>query len=149
MSIEGNMTSDASIAQRVSDALQADQTVARYSISVAGEGTTVTLNGQVGTQHEKATAERCARSVAGVIDVINELTTGGGGVLEAITGPLAAGVIGGGGGGRASGGGTGGAGFMAAPLGDLVAGRGGDGARGQDEHEIRSEAEVDDIATGG
>ncbi len=79
------LTGDEAIMDQVNQALQSNQTTARYPIDVAATGATVTLSGNVGSQDVKRAAEQAARGVPGVVDVTNELTvgddTGGGGGL--------------------------------------------------------------------
>lgn len=164
MNTDGSMTSEMALSDRVSNALQTDKNLGNYPISVAAQGSTVTLSGEVRSDEEKDRAEQIARSVDGVIDVTNELTIGpaGGSRLFATQDngntaddgtlpagaaiPLAGGLYGAGGSGAGSTGTAGGAGYGGAAAGLAVGllGHTTDRDEDQEQHEIRSEAEADD-----
>src|SRR5579871_3815440 len=67
------MTRDAAIAQDVQTALKGDPLTAPYPIEVSMQGTTATISGTVDSPQVKNRAEEIARSVNGVVVVINEL----------------------------------------------------------------------------
>jgi len=157
------MTSDMALSDRVSNALQGDKSLGDYPISVAAQGSTVTLSGEVRSDEEKERAEQIARSVDGVIDVTNELRIGmaGGsrlfaaqdngdttdeGVLPAAAAaPLAGGLYGAGGMGAGNtAGGTGYGGAAAGLAAGLLGNTDDDQDADQERHELRSEAEADD-----
>ena len=70
------LTDAMQIETTVENALQADPTVGKYPITVAVQGSTVSLTGRVDSQNIKDAAEKIAYSVPGVLDVTNELVVG-------------------------------------------------------------------------
>jgi hypothetical protein len=76
MNNEGPLTQERAITEQLRQALRdklGTSTMARYPIEVAVQGATVTLHGTVDSQETKDTAEELARSVPGVVNVINGL----------------------------------------------------------------------------
>ena len=73
MNNDGALTQERAITEHVRQAFRANTTTARYPIEVAVQGATVTLHGTVDSQETKDTAEELARSVPGVVNVINGL----------------------------------------------------------------------------
>jgi hyperosmotically inducible protein len=67
---------DAILARQVQDALRGDRTLRLYDITVDARSGLVTLTGVVRTQAERERAGEIARSVAGVVEVENLLSTG-------------------------------------------------------------------------
>ena len=70
---ESTLLSDEDIAAAVSDALARDPRTTDTVIDVAYSGGSVTLRGQVRNRQEKAAAVEVARSVPGVVAVIDEI----------------------------------------------------------------------------
>src|SRR5918911_4297993 len=73
---DGPLTQERAITEQVRQALRdklGTSLVARYPIEVAVQGATVWLRGRVDSQETKDTAEELARSVPGVVNVINVL----------------------------------------------------------------------------
>jgi osmotically-inducible protein OsmY len=68
--------SDSSITAAVKSKLVGDKQVAARNVDVNTEEGIVYLMGRVGSQAEKAEAERLARTVDGVRDVVNHLQVG-------------------------------------------------------------------------
>src|ERR671937_2151231 len=73
MNNDGALTQERAITEHVRQAFRATTTTARYPIEVAVQGATVSLHGTVDSQETKDTAEQLARSVSGVVNVINGL----------------------------------------------------------------------------
>src|SRR5436309_4382037 len=73
MNNDGPLTQERAITEQVRQAFRANTTTARYPIEVAVQGATVSLHGTVDSQETKDTAEQLARSVPGVVNVINGL----------------------------------------------------------------------------
>src|ERR671935_1455920 len=73
MNNDGALTQERAITEHVREAFRANTTTARYPIEVAVQGATVSLHGTVDSQETKDTAEQLARSVPGVVNVINGL----------------------------------------------------------------------------
>ena len=73
MSNDRALTQQRAITEQIRQAFRADTTTARYPIEVAVQGATVSLHGTVDSQDTKDTAEQLARSVPGVVNVINGL----------------------------------------------------------------------------
>ena len=73
MNNDGALTQERAITEHVRQAFRANTTTARYPIEVAVQGATVSLHGTVDSQDTKDTAEQLARSVPGVVNVINGL----------------------------------------------------------------------------
>ena len=71
--VDNGLTAESAISTAVSDALARDPRTARTVIDVSCLGGSVTLRGQVRTQEENAAAVEVARSVPGVVTVIDEL----------------------------------------------------------------------------
>ena len=69
----GTYIDDATITTQVKAKFANDQTVSAMAISVETLKGTVQLSGFAKSNDEKATAERIARSVAGVVDVKNDI----------------------------------------------------------------------------
>ena len=69
----GSYVDDTSITTQVKSKFAADQTVSAMAISVETLKGTVQLSGFAKSTDEKATAERIARSVTGVVDVKNDI----------------------------------------------------------------------------
>jgi len=72
----GSQVSDSSITATVKSKMIADGDVKAHNIDVNTEHGVVYLLGRVNSQHEKEQAERIARSVDGVRDVVNHLEVG-------------------------------------------------------------------------
>ena len=132
----GGLTPEVDASTRVNEALQADPETAGAVIDVSVEGTTATLVGEVGSAAVKAAAIRVAKSVAGVIVVVDELSVRG----------------------TAGDSGLPGAGLVAAPLtlGSSSGGSGGGGAvlglalnRGSDHDEASRDRPADDTEAQG
>lgn len=66
---------DAVLASQVREALQSDRALQLYNITVNARAGIITLIGVVGTRAERDRATQIARSVAGVLDVENLLST--------------------------------------------------------------------------
>ena len=83
MNSDSGLTSDMSLSENVEQALQANGTTSGHPLSVAAEGAMITLTGRVPSQDVKDAAIRTARSVAGVVDVVDDVTVGddGGGLF--------------------------------------------------------------------
>ena len=76
MNDDGPLTQERAITEQVRQAFRdklGTSTVARYPIEVVVQGATVWLRGTVDSQETKDTAEEQARSVPGVVNVINVL----------------------------------------------------------------------------
>ena len=73
MSNDRALTQQRAITEQIRQAFRANTTTARYPIEVAVQGATVSLHGTVDSQDTKDTAEQLARSVPGVVNVINGL----------------------------------------------------------------------------
>jgi BON domain len=73
MNDEGPLTQARAITEQVRQAFRANEKTAKYPMGVAVQGATVSLQGTVDSQEAKDTAEQLARSVPGVVLVINEL----------------------------------------------------------------------------
>ena len=76
MNNDSALTQERAITEQLRQALRdklGTSTVARYPIEVVVQGATVWLRGTVDSQATKDTAEQLARSVPGVVNVINEL----------------------------------------------------------------------------
>jgi osmotically-inducible protein OsmY len=73
MNNDSALTQEMAIMKHIRQALRANTTTARYPIEVAVQGATVSLHGTVDSQETKDAAEQLARSVPGVINVINGL----------------------------------------------------------------------------
>ena len=73
MNNEGALTQERAITEQVRQALRANEKTAKCPMGVAVQGATVSLQGTVDSQETKDTAEQLARSVPGVVLVINEL----------------------------------------------------------------------------
>ena len=76
MNDDDPLTQERAITEQVRQALRdklGTSMVARYPIEVAVQGATVWLHGTVDSQETKDTAEELARSVPGVVNVINGL----------------------------------------------------------------------------
>ena len=76
MNNDSALTQERAITEHVRQAFRdklGTSTVARYPIEVAVQGATVWLHGTVDSQETKDTAEQLARSVPGVVNVINGL----------------------------------------------------------------------------
>jgi hypothetical protein len=73
MNNDSPLTQERAITEHVRQAFRANTTTARYPIEVAVQGATVSLHGTVDSQETKDTAEQLARSVPGVVNVINGL----------------------------------------------------------------------------
>jgi osmotically-inducible protein OsmY len=75
VSTDSNLTADQRIAEAVEQSLAANPQMAKYPITVAVEGSTVT--GHVPSQEAKDTVIQTARKVDGVIDIDDDLVIGG------------------------------------------------------------------------
>ena len=73
MNNEGALTQERAITEQVRQALRANEKTAKCPMGVAVQGATVSLQGTVESQEAKDTAEQLARSVPGVVNVINGL----------------------------------------------------------------------------
>ena len=73
MSNDRALTQQRAITEQIRQAFRANTTTVRYPIEVAVQGATVSLHGTVDSQDTKDTAEQLARSVPGVVNVINGL----------------------------------------------------------------------------
>ena len=73
MNDEGPLTQARAITEQVRQAFRANEKTAKYPMGVAVQGATVSLQGTVDSQETKDTAEQLARSVPGVVNVINGL----------------------------------------------------------------------------
>jgi BON domain len=73
MDNDSALTQERAITQHVRQAFRANEKTAKYPIEVAVQGATVSLHGTVDSQETKDTAEQLARSVPGVVNVINGL----------------------------------------------------------------------------
>ena len=67
-------SSDAEIAQRVSDVLDWDAMIPRERVSVTVENGVVKLSGEVDWHYQKVRAHKCAAKISGVIRVANLIT---------------------------------------------------------------------------
>ncbi len=76
MNTEGSLTKSMQLETAVENALQTDPGATQSPITVAVQGSTVTLTGRVDTEQAKEAAEKIAYSVPGVLDVTNELVVG-------------------------------------------------------------------------
>ncbi|KEQ07682.1 BON domain-containing protein [Pseudorhizobium pelagicum] len=74
--VEQEFPPEAQLEGAVADALGSVGGVDATGIKVVAEGTTIVLLGSVMYESEVARAEEVARSIAGVTDVRNEVTTG-------------------------------------------------------------------------
>lgn len=70
---ERSPLSDATVTEDVTNRIEADRELAPYDLGVATEGGVVTLSGRVAREEQRETAERLARDVVGVSDVVNRL----------------------------------------------------------------------------
>ena len=73
MNNDSPLTQERAITEHIRQAFRANEQTSRYPIEVAVQGATVTLHGTVDSQETKDTAEELARSVPGVVNVINGL----------------------------------------------------------------------------
>ena len=73
MNDDNALTRDMAIMEKTEQALEANAITARNPFEVEAEGATLTIRGQVESQQAKETAERIARGVDGVIDIVNEV----------------------------------------------------------------------------
>jgi osmotically-inducible protein OsmY len=64
---------DATLTQEVVNRLEADRELGPYDLGVATDAGVVTLSGRVGDEDQREEAERLARDVVGVAEVVNEL----------------------------------------------------------------------------
>lgn len=76
MSGDSTLTGAMSLSASVEHALQADPMTSGHPLSVAAEGALITLAGRVPRQEIKDAAIRTARGVAGVVDVVDDVTVG-------------------------------------------------------------------------
>jgi osmotically-inducible protein OsmY len=67
------LTRDMAIMEKVEQALEANAITASTPFEIEAEGATIIVRGEVASQQAKETAERIARGVAGVLDVVNEV----------------------------------------------------------------------------
>lgn len=74
--VEKEFPAEARLEGAVSDALAAVGGIDATGIRVVAEGSTIILSGQVMFESEVQRAEEVARSIAGVSEVRNEVTTG-------------------------------------------------------------------------
>ena len=73
MNDDGPLTQERAITEQIRQAFRANTMTARYPIEVGVQGATVYLHGTVDSQETKDTAEELARSIPGVVNVINVL----------------------------------------------------------------------------
>ena len=73
MQSQGGLTGETELMEAVQKALLANDRTSKYPIEVIAQGDTITLTGDVEKQEDKDEAERIARGVSGVVDVIDEL----------------------------------------------------------------------------
>ncbi|HEX5935397.1 MAG TPA: BON domain-containing protein [Pseudorhizobium sp.] len=74
--VEKEFPAEATLEGAVSDALAAAGGVDATGVRVVAEGSTIVLSGHVMFESEVQRAEEVARSISGVTDVRNEVTTG-------------------------------------------------------------------------
>ena len=78
MTTDPLLSRDQQIQERVSEAIEARMHKDAPPIDVAVQGATVTLTGHVANQATKDAVQQMARSVDGVINVVDNLVIGGG-----------------------------------------------------------------------
>jgi osmotically-inducible protein OsmY len=64
---------DATVTEEVVNRLEADRELGPYDLRVATDAGVVTLSGRVGDEEQREAAERLARDVVGVGEVVNQL----------------------------------------------------------------------------
>jgi hypothetical protein len=70
---ERSPLTDATLTQEVANRLEADRELGPYDLGVATDAGVVTLSGRVGDEAQREEAERLARDVVGVGEVVNQL----------------------------------------------------------------------------
>jgi BON domain-containing protein len=78
MTTDPLLSRDQQIQERISEAIEARMPKDAPPIDVAVQGATVTLTGHVANQETKDAVQRMARSVDGVVNVVDNLVIGGG-----------------------------------------------------------------------